>query len=399
MNFSKKAVAASALVAVLATSTIVPNYAFAADNQVIASVKTDDITLAPTNIQNVLNSLAASKLIMNANETAITTQGNVHLEIMPELADYQQEARGHATYFADNLDYLLLSASKDIIDFGNEFNNYYDSLIATLDRMETDETAKDQFLTMLEYLQRDIQTHRDAINDTRLTFQDYKDSLQDDHFNFQNAATTTMNEIKLDDRVSEYVLDQMHELNGEITHESNVLIPEYIEAGVVGLELTIFLMAPHGALAVLGIGLATGAITSGTILGNIGLQEKQEKLNDLMDEYYDTMKDLDGLELEAAALEVIQGQLNSFYESNDGIIHATRDLYFQWDEAYQGIQKLKDQIKSGEVNTDAIKGLLENAKQTWENSKDQADYIDNQLHLVGDIKTIEIGENGDGETN
>ncbi|MEW9502781.1 HBL/NHE enterotoxin family protein [Jeotgalibacillus marinus] len=393
MNFPKKAVTASALVAVLATSTILPNYTFAADNQVIASVKTDDITLAPTNIQNVLNSLAASKLIMNASETAITTQGNVHLDIMPELADYQQEAREHATYYADNLDYLLLSASKDIIDFGNEFNNYYDSLIATLDRMETDETAKDQFLTMLEYLQRDIQTHRDAINDTRLTFQDYKDSLQDDHFNFQNAATTTMNEIKLDDRVREYVLDQMHELNGEITNESNVLIPEYIEAGVVGLELTIFLMAPHGALAALGIGLATGAITTGTILGNIGLQEKQEKLNDLMDEYYDTMKDLDGLELQAAALEVIQGQLNSFYESNDGIIHATRDLYFQWDEAYQGIQKLKDQIKSGEVNTDAIKGLLENAKQTWGNSKDQADYIDNQLNLVGDIKTIEIGEN------
>ncbi|MGM7684890.1 HBL/NHE enterotoxin family protein [Cytobacillus sp. Hm23] len=397
MRLSTKSIAATALAATLATSTILPNYAFAQANQgVVSNVATEDIVLAPVNMQKVLNEIAASKVIMDSYKTAISTQGTIQSDILPDLPTYQQIARDHASDYTNNLNELLIDRDLDVVDFADEFTVYYDLLIEALDSIEAgDEQARNDFKDLLDLLQSDIQYYRDDANDTMFSYQVYKDDLQEDHFNFQNAATTALNTIELEDEKSKLVLEQLHDLGVEISNENTILTGEYIEAGVVGLELTTYLleMAVEFELTPtpIGIALATFTIIYGAVNGNKELQEKQEKVKELTEQYNDIVLGLKGIQSQAAILAGIQLQLSNFYNANDGIIQSTRSLYKEWDSAYVGIQNLKDKFEQGEISIEEIRNILLNAKQSWQNNGAQASYINNQLHLKNSVENATTG--------
>ncbi|NBI30658.1 HBL/NHE enterotoxin family protein [Chengkuizengella marina] len=396
MKITTKTFTSTALAFTLATGAFLPNYSFAAETAIVAEANTNDIILAPVNMQKAIKSIATSKLIMDAYKTSISTQESVRLDILPDLPSYQQIARDHASDYVNNLSSLLIERNLDVSAFATDFINYYDVLMDTLDRVDAgDDQASQDFLSLLNIIQREIQQYRDDTNDTMYSFQTYKDDLQDDHFNFQYAATTTLNNLELEDEKIEIIIDQLNDLGAEIKEENSVLTAEYIEAGVVGLELSTIALeiAAEGVgslLGPVGVSIAIGTIIYGAVTGNIALDEKQERIRELNEEYENIWLGLQGTEIQAAVLNDIQMQLNNFYDANDGIITSTRDLYEEWDSAYEGIQNLKDQYDARKISTDEIRNLLLDAKESWKNSRAQADYINSQLNLQTSVETLDL---------
>ncbi len=315
---------------------------------------------------------------------AILKQADMKLDEMPGLPQHQATARNNAKEWTLNIQPGMITTNADIIDFANQFNSYYENLIAIADQVATDPDAQKEFIEGLTALRNSISRKQSKVKQIESDLKGFQDTLNGDHATFQADADEATKLYVGENAELQKLADQIAATQRELNKQIGVMAggAAGILAGLVAICVGALAEIPSAGLSnsviAAGLGLILGGIST-EIAGGVeyGLAVKQ--MGELQAKL---AEDKQGL----VAVKVIVGQLNGIVDELQDAVDSAGKLLQQWTDLYTSFDKLM-----GDVDSDPgqygplLKAMLNKAKEDW----NEALSLATKMQPTGDISVTQ----------
>ena len=139
------------------------------------------------NLPSQMKNSSSASTVVQTYVASVLQQPDVTLPQLPKIAGHQATARTHALYWQNTVMPLLTKTITDVIDFGNEFNSFYATLVQFADKIAAgDKSAIDQLAQGLQYLAKTVQ---DKDNNAQAVLTDLNTFYTNLNRDYQNFST------------------------------------------------------------------------------------------------------------------------------------------------------------------------------------------------------------------
>ncbi|MBG9617611.1 HBL/NHE enterotoxin family protein [Bacillus cereus] len=359
------------ITAVLA-SQVAPLQTFAAEqNQIVEQDSTEAV------ISSALQELGTQTVLLKTYALTLLKQPTVTIAAMPDLGSYQDKAKEHARYWLDTVQPSLIDANQQLIDFQQKTQNYYSTLIELAKQIDTNPTAKQDFITGMTKLQESLSNHENQIKSMSSNLQQFQKQFDTDAQNFINASITVQKSLAEKDGEIAQLTKQIQTLNSDITAQIGLIVGGTIGmiAGIGAITLgTIALFSTGGTtipviLPMLG-GIVAG--TGGLLAGGITVGFAAKKLDDKRKEIQETMQKLENDKAAAATLSLLKGQIETFKTTLETGKDSVEAFDTSWHELQQNVIDLDNDVKKSNPDSAVLQSRLAQIKKSVDDLASQA---------------------------
>ncbi|MGR5969637.1 HBL/NHE enterotoxin family protein [Bacillus paranthracis] len=358
------------ITAMLATQ-VAPLQTLAAENQAVEQTSTAAVA------SPALQELGTQAVLLKTYALTLLKQPTITIAAMPDLGSYQDKAKQHARYWLDTVQASFIDANQQSIDFQQKIQNYYNKLMELAKQMDTNPTAKQDFITGITKLQESLNIHQNQIKSMSSNLQQFEKKFDADAQNFIEASKNTQKSLA--DKNGEIVqlTQQIETLNSDITAQIGTIVGGTIGliAGIGAITLgTIVLFTTAGTTTPIivpilaGIVAGTGAVIGGSV--TVGFAAKN--LEDKRKELQNVTQKLTSAKADAAALTLLTGQLNVF---NDTIIKGKESVESfgeNWDTLQKTFTELSNNVKQIHPDSAIVQNKLAKIKKSVDDLATQA---------------------------
>ncbi|MGR5992922.1 HBL/NHE enterotoxin family protein [Bacillus paranthracis] len=205
------------ITAMLATQ-VAPLQTLAAENQAVEQTSTAAVA------SPALQELGTQAVLLKTYALTLLKQPTITIAAMPDLGSYQDKAKQHARYWLDTVQASFIDANQQSIDFQQKIQNYYNKLMELAKQMDTNPTAKQDFITGITKLQESLNIHQNQIKSMSSNLQQFEKKFDADAQNFIEASKNTQKSLA--DKNGEIVqlTQQIETLNSDITAQIGTIV-------------------------------------------------------------------------------------------------------------------------------------------------------------------------------
>ncbi|QDZ77794.1 hypothetical protein D0437_31725 [Bacillus cereus] len=368
----KSSVVTGCMITALLASQVVPLQTLAAEkNQVVEKASPATVT-SPT-----LQELGTQAVLLKTYALTLLKQPTVTIAAMPDLSSYQSKAKEHARYWLDTVQPSFIDANQQLIDFQQKFQNYYNTLIEIAKKMETNSTAKQDFITGIMKLQESLNNHQNQIKTMSSNLQQFQKKFGTDAQNFIDAAKDAQKSLADKNGEVAQLTQKIETINSDITAQIGTIVGGTISmiAGIGAITLgTIVLFTTTATATPLIVPILAGIVagTGGVIGGSVTVGFAAKKLEDKRKELQAVTEQLTTAKADAAALTLLTGQLNVF---NDTIIKGKESVERfdeNWNTLQQSFTELHNNVNQINPDSAVLQDKLAKIKKSVDDLATQA---------------------------
>lgn len=371
MVMKRASIVTGCVVTAMLATQVAPLQTLAAENQAVEQTSTAAVA------SPALQELGTQAVLLKTYALTLLKQPTITIAAMPDLGSYQDKAKQHARYWLDTVQPSFIDANQQSIDFQQKIQNYYNKLMELAKQMDTNPTAKQDFITGITKLQESLNNHQNQIKTMSSNLQQFEKKFDADAQNFIEASKNAQKSLADKNGEIAQLTQQIETLNSDITAQIGTIVGGTIGliAGIGAITLgTIVLFTTAGTttpiiLPILaGIVAGTGVVIGGSV--TVGFAAK--KLEDKRKELQNVTQKLTSAKADAAALTLLTGQLNVF---NDTIIKGKESVESfgeNWDKLQKNFTELSNNVKQIHPDSAIVQNKLAKIKKSVDDLATQA---------------------------
>ncbi|MGH0792261.1 HBL/NHE enterotoxin family protein [Bacillus cereus] len=371
MVMKRASIVTGCVVTAMLATQVAPLQTLAAENQAVEQTSTAAVA------SPALQELGTQAVLLKTYALTLLKQPTITIAAMPDLGSYQDKAKQHARYWLDTVQPSFIDANQQSIDFQQKIQNYYNKLMELAKQMDTNPTAKQDFITGITKLQESLNNHQNQIKSMSSNLQQFEKKFDADAQNFIEASKNAQKSLADKNGEIAQLTQQIETLNSDITAQIGTIVGGTIGliAGIGAITLgTIVLFTTAGTTTPIivpilaGIVAGTGAVIGGSV--TVGFAAK--KLEDKRKELQNVTQKLTSAKADAAALTLLTGQLNVF---NDTIIKGKESVESfgeNWDTLQQNFTELSNNVNQIHPDSAIVQNKLAKIKKSVDDLATQA---------------------------
>ncbi|MGX5373599.1 alpha-helical pore-forming toxin family protein [Bacillus cereus] len=393
-----KVMALSTLMAVFATSNIMPAHIFAAESTVksapIQSMEKannkdgQQYALGPEGLKDAMEQTGSNALVMDLYALTIIKQANANFNnitsvdksLKEKVIQHQNDARTNAKQWLDVIKPQLISTNQDIINYDTKFQNYYDTLVKSVKNKDKDTLTKG-----LTRLSNSITGNKEKVDHLVEDLKKFRSKMTNDTQNFKNDANKITSILASQDAGIPLLQSQLTAYNDAISKYNAIIIGSSvaIALGPVAIVGGTVLIATGGG-TLLGVGIIASGV-GGIAGGTTGLMLAKKELDNAQAEIKNITGQITTAQLEVAGLTNIKAQTEYLTNTIDIAITALQNISNQWHTMGAKYGSLLGNVN--DISPEDLAFIEEDlsvAKDSWKNVKDYAEKI-----YAEDIKVVD----------
>ncbi|PGA91236.1 HBL/NHE enterotoxin family protein [Bacillus toyonensis] len=368
----KSSVVTSCVITAMLASQVVPLQTLAAEkNQVIEKDSTAAVT------SPAMQELGTQAVLLKTYALTLLKQPTVAIAAMPDLDSYQKKVKEDAQYWLDTVQPSFIDANQQVINFQQKIQNYYDKLIELAKKMDTNPTAKQDFITGITKLQESLNNNQNQIKTMSSNLQQFQKKFGTDAQNFTAAVKDAQKSLADKNGEVAQLTKQIETINNDITAQIGTIVGGTIGmiAGIGGIVLgSIVLFTTAGTTAPVIVPILAGVVagTGALIGGGVTVGFAAKRLDDKRRELQTITEKLTTAKADAAVLSLLTGQLNVF---NDTIIKGKESVESfdeNWDTLQQSFTELHNNVNQINPNSAVLQEKLAKIKKSVDDLAAQA---------------------------
>lgn len=372
MILKKSTLVTGCMITTMLASQVAPLHTFAAEkNQIVEQNSTAAV------ISSALQELGTQTVLLKTYALTLLKQPTVTIVDMPDLGSYQDKAKTHARYWLDTVQPSFIDANQRLIDFQQKIQSYYSTLIELAKQIDTNPTAKQDFITGMKKLQDSLNNHENQIKTMSSNLQQFQKQFGTDAQNFIDASTTVQKSLADKDGEIAQLTKQIQTINSDITTQIGSIVGGTIGmiAGIGAITLgTITLFTTAGTtipviLPMLG-GIVAG--TGGLLAGGATVGFAAKKLEDKRKELQETTQKLASDKASAATLSLLSGQIDTFKTTIEKGKDSVEAFDTSWHELQQNFIDLDNDVKRINPDSAVLQSRLAQIKKSVDDLASQA---------------------------
>ncbi len=188
----KKTLVAGLLITAVSTSCFSPVNTFAESKTTYSQLTSSTNQVAMNRLSDSIKTLGSQTPLIQGYGLIILKQPNLEVTAIPGITTDQGTARNHVQDWLDKYNPKLFNVNQDLQDFGTRFTNYYDILVELSGKVNDDSQAKDDFVSIFNALQDQMQAIQYDIKGTSVDLNNYKNDLVEDSKSFSSKVSRAM---------------------------------------------------------------------------------------------------------------------------------------------------------------------------------------------------------------
>ncbi|MCQ6530701.1 HBL/NHE enterotoxin family protein [Bacillus mycoides] len=354
----------------------------AVSSQVFASKKqqTDEqinTPIATSTTSSALQELGTQTVLLKTHALTLLKQPTITIATMPDLSVYQEKAKQHAQYWLDTVQPSFIDANQQLIDFHQKFQNYYKKLIELSQKINTDATARQEFIIGITKLQASLANHQNQIQTMSSNLQKFQGKFGTDAQNFIDASKTAQKSLADKDGEVAQLTQRIETLDSDITAQIGPIVSGTISmiAGIGSITFgTIMLFTTGGTTATFVVPMLAGIVagTGGLIGGSVTVGFAAKKLEDKRKELQAVTEKLTSAKADAVALSLLTGQLNVFKDTVANGKESVESFDDNWNTLQQNFIELQNNVKQMNPDSAVLQNQLAKIKKSVDDLAVQA---------------------------
>ena len=361
------------IITALLAGQVAPLQTFATEKNSTEEQKKPSVVTTSSTLQD----LGTQTILLKAFALTVLKQPNIVITTMPDLISYQEKTKQHARYWLDTLQPNLINVNQQLIEFQQKFQNYYDKLIELAGKIDTDTSAKQDFVTGITKLQESLANNQNQLQTLSTNLQQFQTKFSTDVQNFIDVANTAQKSLENKEGGIEQLAKQIETLHSDITSQIGSIIGGTISTifGIGAITLgSIVLFATEGTTLPIIVPILAG-ITAGTgalIGGSVTVEKKKKKLDDKLKELEGATQKLTAAQADVAALTLLKQQLSAFKENTVKGQDSLEGFEDNWNTLQQSFTQLQNNLNQIKPDSAVLQDQLAKIKTSVDDLATQA---------------------------
>ncbi|CAI8943112.1 MULTISPECIES: HBL/NHE enterotoxin family protein [Bacillus] len=376
-----------------------------AQEQTAQEQKVGNYELGSEGLKKALTQTGSNILVMDLYAKTMIKQPNVNLsgidlgsegaELLKSIHLNQELSRINANYWLDTAKPKIQKTARNIVNYDEEFKNYYDTLAAAVqkkDKAELKDGINDLITT--------INTNSQEVTEVIKMLQDFKAKLYDNSTGFKNNVDGQGGLTALlagNNALIPQLQAEIEKLRSTQTEHFNNVLAWSIGGGLGAFILVAAAIAGTVVIVVTG-GTATPAVIGGlTALGAAGIglgtasgviaSKNMDSYNAISNKIGQLSTKADLASQAVISLTNAKATLTDLYQTVDQAILSLTNIQKQWNTMGANYTDLHDNIDSmQEHKLSLILDDLKAAKQSWSDIHKDAEFISKDIAFTQETK-------------
>ncbi|KUF32048.1 MULTISPECIES: HBL/NHE enterotoxin family protein [Lysinibacillus] len=407
-KFSYKVLTLAALTTLLTANNSTSIHAFAqewsAQKEVVQ--KQDNYELGPEGLKKALAETGSHILVMDLYAKTMIKQPNVNLsnidlgseggELIKNIHLNQDLSRINANYWLDTAKPKIQKTARNIVNYDEQFNNYYDTLIDIVQKKDR-EGLKEGIGDLISSIHTNSKEVTEVIN----ILENFKTKLYTNSIDFKNNVGGPDGKSGLTAILAgkEALIPQLHAEIQQLSstqkdHFNNVLA--WSIGGGLGAAILVIGTIAGGVVIVVTGGTATPVVVGGlTALGAAGIglgtasgimaSNHMNAYNEISHKIGELSTKADLANQAVIALNNTKDTLTYLYQTVDQAIMSLTNIQKQWNTMGANYKDLYDNIdQMQDHKLSLIPDDLKAAKQSWNDIHKDAEFIAKDIAFTQD---------------
>ncbi|GLV67085.1 HBL/NHE enterotoxin family protein [Bacillus hominis] len=386
----KKTLVAGLLITAVSTSCFSPVNTFAESKTTYSQLTSSTNQVAMNRLSDSIKTLGSQTPLIQGYGLIILKQPNLEVTAIPGITTDQGTARNHVQDWLDKYNPKLFNVNQDLQDFGTRFTNYYDILVELSGKVNDDSQAKDDFVSIFNALQDQMQAIQYDIKGTSVDLNNYKNDLVEDSKSFSSKVSRAMELYKSSGGDIEKFRTEIKQLDESIQDNFTKLlalpkenVKGSINIGKTVIDIWIDAGKDHtldtSNLEVIYNQVGQLQNDEVTKLNNDVRQKQQQKIL--------LLQKLSRIEVQATQMTLIDLQLNNFTRVVKKQIESFDKLVSGWDIFNGTMLQMKTSLNTDtKIDSNALQAQLKELKTFTDELNKQTTEYENS---VTNIKVTE----------
>ncbi|MDT3495136.1 alpha-helical pore-forming toxin family protein [Bacillus toyonensis] len=377
----KKTLVAGLLITAVSTNCFSPVNTFAESKTTYLQQTSSQNQVAMNRLSNSLRTLGSQTPLIQGYGLIILKQTDLEVKAIPGITTDQRTARTHVKEWLDEYNPKLFKVNLDMQSFGTSFANYYDTLVELAGKMNEDPQAKEDFVSIFNVLQDEVEAIHLDMKGASAKLNDYKNDLVKDSDSFSSKVSRLIEGYKNSGGDIEKLRTEMKQLDDNIQNDFTKLLALPIEnvKGSINIVKTGINIVKDGVkdktvdtsnLEVIYNQVGQLQNDEVTKLNNDIRQKQQEKIQ--------LLQKLAQIEVQATQMTLIDLQLNNFTSVVKKQIQSFDDLVSGWEIFNKTVIEMNTSLSTYEkLDSNSVQAKLKELKKfTDELNKHTKEYDD-----------------------
>ncbi|MGE6540893.1 HBL/NHE enterotoxin family protein [Bacillus luti] len=362
----KKTLVAGLLVTAVSTSCFSPVNTFAESKITYSQLTSSTNQVAMNRLSDSIKTLGSQTPLIQGYGLIILKQPNLEVTAIPGITTDQGTARNHVQDWLDKYNPKLFNVNQDLQDFGTRFTNYYDILVELAEKVNEDSQAKEDFVSIFNELQDQMQAIQYDMKGTSVDLNNYKNDLVEDSKSFSSKVSRAIELYKSSGGDIEKFRTEIKQLDENIQDDYTKLlalpkenVKGSINIGKTVIDIWIDAGKDHtldtSNLEVIYNQVGQLQNDEVTKLNNDVRQKQQQKIL--------LLQKLSKIEVQATQMTLIDLQLNNFTRVVKKQIESFDKLVSGWDIFNGTMLQMKTSLNTDtKIDSNALQAQLKELK-------------------------------------
>lgn len=371
MVMKRASIVTGCVVTAMLATQVAPLQTLAAENQAVEQTSTAAVA------SPALQELGTQAVLLKTYALTLLKQPTITIAAMPDLGSYQDKAKQHARYWLDTVQPSFIDANQQSIDFQQKIQNYYNKLMELAKQMDTNPTAKQDFITGIMKLQESLNNHQNQMQMMSANLQKFQRGFDTDVQNFISAAKDAQKSLADKNGEIAQFTKQIETLQSDILSQIGAITGGVIGmiAGIGAITLgTITLFTTGGTTLPIIVPIMAGIVggTAGLISGGVTVGFAAKKLEDKRKELQDITQKVTAAKSDAAALSLVTGQLKVFKDTVTNGKESVESFDENWNTLQQSFTELHNNVNQVHPDSAVLQDKLAKIKKSVDDLATQA---------------------------
>ncbi|MBE5107821.1 HBL/NHE enterotoxin family protein [Bacillus thuringiensis] len=386
----KKTLVAGLLVTAVSTSCFVPVNTFAESKTSYLQQTSSTNQVVLNRLSDSIKTLGTQTPLIQGYGLIILKQPDLKVSAIPGITTDQQTARNNVQDWLDKYNPKLIAVNQDMQNFGTTFTNYYDMLIELAGKVNDDSQAKEDFVSIFNVLQDQMQAIQYDMKGASVDLNNYKNDLVEDSKSFSSKVSRAIELYNKSGGDIEKFRTEIKQLDENIQDDYTKLLalPKDNVKGSINIGKTVIdIWVDAGKDHTLDtsnlevIYNQVGQIQNDEVtkLNNAVRQKQQQKIL--------LLQQLSKIEVQATQMTLIDLQLNNFTRVVKKQIESFDKLVSSWDIFNDKMIQMKGSLSTNaKIDSNALQAQLKELKTFTDELNKQTTEYENS---VTNIKVTE----------
>lgn len=386
----KKTLVAGLLVTAVSTSCFLPVNTFAESKTTYSQLTSSQNQLAMNRLSDSIKTLGLQTPLIQGYGLIIVKQPNLEVTAIPGITTDQGTARNHVKEWLDTYNPKLINVNQELQDFGTRFTNYYDILVELSGKVNDDSQKKEEFVSIFNELQDQMQAIQYKIKETSVDLNNYKNDLVEDSKSFSSKVSRAIELYKGSGGDIEKFRTEIKQLDENIQDDYTKLLalPKENVKGSINIGKTVIDIWKDAGkdqtldtsnLEVIYNQFGQGQNDEVTRLNNDVRKKQQQKIL--------LLQKLSNIEVQATQMTLIDLQLNNFTRVVKKQIQSFDNLVSSWNIFNETMIQMKTSLNTdAKIDSNALQAQLTELKKFTDELNKQTTEYENS---VTNIKVTE----------